>query len=145
MCTDPSLSNSSSRNVLFAPAYYRVLISLLVLSRLQIGFKFSSFSCRLSLYRLIFIGHTTEMYGPTKAPALYKTVSNCEQPSLMETTTSIPSFSRLTFRMVHFTPAVFYTPKVCTASYWRILSSDCCTGTRWFGYVVDRPRSHAAK
>ena len=53
--------------------------------------------------------------------------------------------SRLTFRMVHFTPAVFYTPKVCTASYWRILSSDCCTGTWWFGYVVDRPRSHAAK
>jgi hypothetical protein len=44
-----------------------------------------------------------------------------------------------------FPPVVFYTPKVCAAGYCRMLSSDRCLGTWWFGYVVDGPRSHTAK
>ena len=96
-CTDPSLSSSSSRNVLFMPAYRLVFVSLLVFSRLQIIFKFASSSCLLSLCFplscLIFIGCTTEMSGLTKAPALYMTVGNCKQFFLTAITRSTPSFS----------------------------------------------------
>jgi hypothetical protein len=45
------------------------------------------------LSHLIFIGHTTKMSGLTKAPALYKTVSNSKRSFLMATTRSTPSFS----------------------------------------------------